>query len=89
MKRILLVLSVFSIIGFTSCTEQTRAKNFGGSMTINLPPSQKLVNATWKNTELWYLTEPAGENFQPKVLLFQESSNFGVMEGTVKFIESK
>jgi hypothetical protein len=89
MKRILLAVSVFAVIWFTSCTEQTRAKSFGGNMTINLQPNQKLVNATWKNSDLWYLTEQGDSNFKPKRYTFQESSTFGMMEGTVTFIESK
>lgn len=89
MKKILLFASVFAVIGFTSCTQQERAKQFGGSVTVNLPSGQKLVNATWKDTDLWYLTEEGDSTFQPKRYTFKESSTYGMMEGSVTFIESK
>lgn len=44
----LLFLGVFA----ASCSRNERAKNFGGNMTITLPCQQKLVNITWKESEL-------------------------------------
>jgi hypothetical protein len=89
MKKIVFFASVFAVIGFTSCTQQERAKSFGGKITINLPAGQELVNATWKNSDLWYLTKQSDSTFNPAVYTFKESSNFGMMEGEVTFIESK
>jgi hypothetical protein len=37
MKKILILLSVVYLLSAISCTEQTRAKTFGGSMSIDLP----------------------------------------------------
>jgi hypothetical protein len=65
------------------------SRKFGGSTTINLEKGQKLVEATWKENSLWYLTEPMDSNYVPKTKTFKEDSNFGVLEGTVTFVESR
>ena len=56
MRKLLLGLVVG--IGLISCTENSRVKSFGGTGDINLPKGQKLVNVTWKETQIWYLTRP-------------------------------
>jgi hypothetical protein len=65
------------------------SRKFGGSTTINLEKGQKLVEATWKENSLWYLTEPMDSDYVPKTKTFKEDSNFGVLEGTVTFVESR
>ena len=72
-----------------SCTENQRARQFGGTITIELPPGEKLVMATWKETDLFYLTEPMDSNYVPKTKTFREDSSWGVMESTVIFKERK
>jgi len=70
------------------CTENERARSFGGSADVRLPPGQKLVTATWKeNAALWLLTRPARPGEEPEVLTFQESSSYGLVEGTVRIHE--
>jgi len=47
------------IFGAASCTDNQRAKSFGGTSTINLPAGEKLVTVTWKGeADIWYLTRP-------------------------------
>jgi len=47
------------LLGATSCTDNQRAKSFGGTSTINLPAGEKLVTVTWKGeADIWYLTRP-------------------------------
>ena len=70
------------------CGSNFAAKNLGGDMTVNLEPNQKLINATWKDDNLWYLTRPMKEGEEAEVLTFQQKSEFGVFEGTVTFVES-
>lgn len=69
------------------CTENQRARNYGGSMTVKIEKGQKVVNATWKGADgtgnLWILTRPMRTNETAEVLVFQEKSTFGVMEGKV------
>lgn len=88
------IISLFLIVlfvvvaGTIGCTENQRAKNFGGSYTVNLPGGQKLVNASWKKDDLWYLIRPMrGET--PETLTLVEDSSFGVLSGEVIFVESR
>jgi hypothetical protein len=75
------------VCGLISCTENQRAKQFGGEMTIDLPSKTSLVTATWKESELWYLYRPRPDGVEPVVSIFQEDSNFNIMEGKVVFNE--
>ena len=88
---ITIVLIIISLFYLCSCTENTRSRVWGGKMTIELPKGQKLVEATWKGdgNSLWYLTEPMDADYTPKTKVFQEDSRFGVLEGSVIFIEGK
>ena len=72
-----------------SCTENERAKVYGGSMTVYLPKGEKLLMVTWKETDLFYLTEPMDSNYVPKTKTFREKSKYGMLESTIAFIESK
>jgi len=85
MKKIILSVGLF--ITLTGCTENERAKHYGGTMTIDLPPKTKLVTATWKESELWYLYQPRQDNEQPKTSTFMEDSSFGILQGKVVFNE--
>lgn len=85
---ILIVVTILSIlITLTGC--QGAVKSFGGSMTLNLPKNTKLEMITWKDDSLWYCTRPMRENEEAEVHTFQQSSEFGVFEGTVTIVESK
>lgn len=86
MKQLLLLAGV--ILTLSSCTENARVKQFGGSMTINIPPGNKVTNITWKNDEMWYSYRPFQENEKPSTTTFVEESSFGVWEGEVTFIET-
>lgn len=88
MKRIIILVALAaSALTFNGCTDNLRTKAYGGSMTIDLPPGQKLVNVTWKETQIWYLTRPAKAGELPETLTFKEKSDYGVLEGTVIFKE--
>jgi len=84
------ILSAIAIIALsTSCTENARVKRFGGEGTINLPQGQKLINVTWKQDEIWYLTRKMHNDEKAETYQFQEESAWGVVEGTYNLIESK
>jgi hypothetical protein len=87
MKKILVILLV--TISLISCTENTRVKNFGGEGTINLPKGEKLVNITWKESQVWYLTRPMNSTDVPETYKFREKSSYGVLEGTYNIVETK
>lgn len=87
MKKILFVL--FAVATLSSC-EQYITRQYGGNTTIKLEKGEKLIEATWKGEgDLWYLVEPMVSDYTPKTKVFKESSLYGVMEGSVTFIESK
>ena len=87
-KLIILALFAGSMVLLISCDNWTSRK-CGGSTTITLPKGEKLIEATWKESSLWYLTEPMDTDYKPKTKTFREDSNFGILEGTVTFVESR
>ena len=83
-----MIIAIISLISLSSC-QNMRVKNFGGSMTIELKANQKLMNVTWKDQELWYLTTEMDANDKPKTSTFHEKSKNGILEGTVIFKETR
>jgi len=84
MKKVL--LGLFGIMMLVSCTENTRARVWGGTETIELDSGVRLVNVTWKEgSSLWILTKK--DTTKPSTYYFKEKSSFGVMEGQVIIIE--
>jgi hypothetical protein len=70
------------------CTEQQRARSLGGETTIELPKGKKLVVATWKGTELWFLTRDMREGDLIETYEFIENSSFGILQGKVTIKEA-
>ncbi|MFH1183018.1 MAG: hypothetical protein V1690_02020 [Candidatus Moraniibacteriota bacterium] len=66
---------------------QFLTKEFGGTSSIDLPKGQKLVIATWKESNLWYLVRPMRLGEVPETHEFVESSLVGVLQGKVIFRE--
>ena len=81
----LLVLMMTAV----SCTEQSMTRSFGGKMSFKLPKGERLLTATWKEADLFYLTEPMDSDYIPKNKKFVESSSYGVWESEITFIETK
>ena len=87
MNKLFIVLSLALVL--VGCTENQRARNFGGSATEKLRPGRKLVNVTWKQDNMWLLTRPMTTNDVAETYKFAESSSFGLVQGDVTIIESK
>lgn len=87
MKRLILISIL--LLSLAGCTEQERAKNFGGKTATTLPKGQKLVVVTWKDDDLWLLTRPMKSEDSIETYTFQEQSSFGVWQGTVTITEQK
>ena len=83
------MLSVLATLGLASCTSNEMAKNFGGTTTLNLPAGRKLVDMTWKEDHLWYLTKEMTATDIAETYEFKEQSSYGIMQGTVIIKESK
>jgi len=74
MKKLFVILMISFVSFFmVSCTENDKAKNWGGNATLNLPKNQKLINDL--DDDLWYLT--------------RSMRSFGVFQGTYTIVESK
>jgi hypothetical protein len=86
MKK-LLALSLLVVL--CGCTQNARTKSFGGTMSVQLDKGQKLVNVTWKEGNMWYLTRPMRDGETNETYIFKEKSSYGMMEGTVLFNEIK
>lgn len=71
----------------SSCTANTRAKQLGGTTKVDLPAGTKFVTASWKGDDLWYSTRPARPGETPETVTMKESSSWGILEGTVLFVE--
>jgi hypothetical protein len=87
-SRLLVVVAAMLMVAVitlthTACTDNYRAKSMGGTMTIQLPPGQRLVNVTWKEKEIWYLSRPRVAGEDPITWTFKEKSDLGIQEGTV------
>jgi hypothetical protein len=85
---ILLVVVFFVWLwGFSGCTEQQRAKKFGGTAKIELKSGEKLVVLTWKDSDLWILTRPMRTSELAEVYEFSESSSYGIIQGKIIIVE--
>jgi hypothetical protein len=90
----ILVLSAILTVGMitggawlSGCTANQRAKQFGGTVKIQLPCGQKLSFATWKDANLWYAIRAFRPGETPEVTTMIEDSDYGVMKGRVVFEE--
>jgi hypothetical protein len=87
MKKALLI--AFAAIIMVGCTDKTMTRNFGSSYEVRLEKGQRLVEITWKNEDLWILTEPMDTDYQPQTKTFYEDSSWGLYEGKITIIESR
>lgn len=83
------IIPIVLLLLASSCTQNQRAKNYGGIAEIELEKGQKLVDVTWKDTDIWYLTKPMTSKDSAETYMFQEESTYGLIQGKVIFIESK
>jgi hypothetical protein len=77
MKKLIFI--AIASLGLASCTDNQRAKHWGGTEEIQLKPNEVVLNVTWKESEMWICTKDTVTG----VVYFREKSNWGVMEGTV------
>lgn len=73
-----LVISLFALT-LLSCTDNSRAKTFGGTEIVNLKPNEMFINSTWKDSNLWIITHDTVND----VYFMREKSSFGVLEGVI------
>lgn len=88
-KKILTCALLIGLVAATIGGCQSATRSFGGSITIELEPNTKLELVTWKDNSLWYLTRPMTEDDIAETHTYQQSSEWGVFEGTVTIVETK
>ena len=88
-KKIIAGIVLLIVMGFSLTGCKSVAKNMGGTISIDVPKGQKVIEATWKDNDVWYLTRPMREDEKPEIFTLQEDSNLGIIEGKVIFKESK
>lgn len=77
MKKLSMV--AITLLALVSCTENQKARNFGGTETIKLEPNERFINITWKQDNLWVIVQDTatGDYYA------REKSSFGIMQGKV------
>ena len=84
----LVIVSIFILFAILMFFRpQSMSKSMGGTTTITLDPGLKLEEITWKDNDLWYLTRPMRADEHAETHTFQQSSNLGILHGTVVIIE--
>ena len=90
MKKILTFISlVICICCISSCTEQERTRRFGGTTTIDVEPGYRVMMATWKGKDLFYMVEEMPDDYVPHDKTLIESSSYGIIESKIIFKESR
>lgn len=79
MKKLTIIIA--ALVLMTSCTANSRAKNWGGKEELTLKQNEVLINTTWKGDELWIQTLDTTSGIQ----YFREKSSWGVWEGEIVF----
>lgn len=83
-----IVVAILGAMILTGCTANERVRKYGGSMTMDLPAGEKLLEVTWKDDDsLFYLTRPMREDETAETYKFKQKSPYGIVEGTVTIVE--
>ena len=78
MKTLKIFVLLLSTILY-SCSETQRTRNFGETLKVNLQPNEILINCSWGNNNLWFLTKDTITNID----YFRKYSIHSIWEGTV------
>ena len=72
-------IAIIALLALASCTDNQRARSFGGTETIIIEPQEKFINITWKQDDLWIIVQDTITG----TYYAREKSSFGVMQGKV------
>ena len=90
--KIFIILVVVILIAnlCSSCTDNQRAKRWGGNMTINVEPGYEVMMATFKDdADMWYMVRKMSDDYVPTDKILIENSTWNVLEGRVTFHETR
>ena len=74
-----LTMVAITLLALVSCTDNQRARSFGGTETIKIEPQEKFINITWKQDNLWVIVQDTITG----TIYAKEKSSFGIMQGKV------
>lgn len=74
-----IIIGAFNI----AYNSQYGARVLGGESTINLQQGKKLITATWKAQNFWYIVRDRRPNEPIETYEFKERSMFGVIQGVM------
>jgi hypothetical protein len=77
------VVAAVLFLGWIVYTGLARDGKHGVSSVVTLRPGEKLVNATWRDANLWLLTRGAKAGEAPEEHVFREVSRMGWFEESV------
>lgn len=86
MKKTITML-LFALVGLMACTQNERARYFGGTAKADFPCGKKLINVTFKQDSIWMLTRDLKPGEALESYEFNEDSSWGILNGTVKIQE--
>ena len=86
MKKLITIMLIM-LFAVTACTQNQRARIFGGTANIKFPCGKKLINVTFKKDNLWMLTRDLKPGDTLESYEFNEDSSWGIFEGVVKIQE--
>jgi len=78
MKKFLTLAVILTVL-FISCTDNQRARRFGGTETIKIESQEKFINIAWKDDDLWVVLQDTITG----IYYAKEKSSFGMMQGKV------
>ena len=74
-----LTMVAITLLALVSCTDNQKARKFGGTETVKLEPNEKFVNITWKNDDLWIIIQDTVTG----TYYAREKSSYGIWQGKI------
>jgi len=82
-KIVTFVLFLALVLILTGCTQQSIARNWGGTYEVDLQAGQELEVVTWKDDDLWILTKERPADDPAETHRYFVDSTYGFFEGEI------
>jgi hypothetical protein len=77
------LVALLLLLFLAGCPGRTGGGDYGRTFTVTLRPGEKLVGASWRESDLWVPTRKAKTGEAPEVHVFRELSRSGWFEASV------